>query len=186
MLHSCLNFPKVTTDRLSVIFIIPHSPSPSPLLFIPLLTWSKGLSVTQSNQAGIVYFSLRQDETETEISFITCKANTTTSCIRFPKLKHLRTNPELLKPKAKSIKDKSFKKSVGLVGTEGTLSIQLKGLEQNVKTPCGQTSLPEHRILLRSVFWPLTVAREWPPVTERPGSSPDTASYWVTLGSHLT
>ena len=45
--------------RLSVIFIIPHSPTPSPLSFILLLTWSKGLSVTQSNQAGIVYFSLR-------------------------------------------------------------------------------------------------------------------------------
>lgn len=53
---------------LSVIFIIPLSPSTStsllliPLLLIPLLTWSKSLSITQSNQAGIIYFSLRLGE----------------------------------------------------------------------------------------------------------------------------
>lgn len=33
--------------------------NPRSLLLIPLLTRSKGLSITQSNQAGIIYFSLR-------------------------------------------------------------------------------------------------------------------------------
>lgn len=64
MLQNVLNQPTVMVG--SFVSDFHYSSVITPLLLIPLLTWSKGLSITQSNQAGIVYFSLRLgDETET-------------------------------------------------------------------------------------------------------------------------
>lgn len=65
MLQNGVNQPTVTVGFFVGYFhycSITFHPNP----VILLLTWSKGLSITQSNQAGIIYFSLRwEDEIET-------------------------------------------------------------------------------------------------------------------------